>query len=76
MFSEKDGIFILSYKDRQFSKFIKYIQNVGYKLCLEQIGQNYIMDSLKTCTHIVVVGTQMNRMLRSNAKSLDFSKVR
>lgn len=71
-----DQIYILSKTDKQFSKFIKFIKNVGYKLCLEKIGEEFIKYSLETTTHIVVVGTQVNRELRSAKKSIDFTKVR
>lgn len=43
---------------------------------MNTIGTPFILNSLKTTTHIAVVGSTTNRSLRSGKKSMNFSNVR
>ena len=55
---------------------MKHIKTNGYKGCMGGIQPNYISNALNTVSHIAVVGTLVNRALRSGATSINFSKVR
>jgi hypothetical protein len=74
--NKNDELMLLSKDDRRFNEFVKYIKTNGYKGCMGGIQPNYIINTLGKVSHIAVVGTLVNRQLRSGATSINFSKVK
>jgi hypothetical protein len=67
---------VLSNREQRFNQFVDYIRKDGYKRCMDGIGKDYILESLDNASHIAIVGTAVNRELRSGRQSMNFSKIR